>query len=437
MLDAIRENTLDNGLKIISCKKTDTPVISIQIWYKTGSRNESKGIFGISHFLEHMMFRGSKNVGSEEHARRINDIGGHCNAFTSEDITSYTNSVPKEHLTMVLELEADRMQQLVFNQNLIETERKVIIEEYYTYMNNPLAQAFLEFRNIFFYNHPYQVSPLGKLVDIQAITAQDLEQYHHDYYSPDNATIVVVGDFNQTETLVDQISNYFSQIKTRISSKENQNTSFTLENKSNWMMRKVDFDVPIVLTGYPAPSSSSDDVLAMEIAQMIISQGETSRLHKELVRNQSIAVVAGGINHSLKYAGLSLFFASFTPDTSHKKVAAALNTQIEQIRNSGINIQELNKAKNMTLTNRTFELYSAEHICYRLGYSEIVDGNYRTWVKKLEDLQKLELSTLGDIIQKYWKDEYRHSLFLKPKKVNPLLFGFGLFRRLFSKAQYF
>jgi creatinine amidohydrolase/Fe(II)-dependent formamide hydrolase-like protein len=139
------EMTLGNGMKIIALKKSGAPIVSVQLWYKTGSSSEAEGIRGISHFIEHCMFRGSRRFGSEEHARRINDAGGHCNAFTAEDVTAYVNSVPRDSLEMVLDMEADRMDGLLFDPQLFETERKVIVEEYHTYMNTPVAKAFLEF----------------------------------------------------------------------------------------------------------------------------------------------------------------------------------------------------------------------------------------------------------------------------------------------------
>ena len=150
LLDGIVEKTLGNGMKIIALKKSGAPIVSVQLWYKTGSSSEAEGIRGISHFIEHCMFRGSRRFGSEEHARRINDAGGHCNAFTAEDVTAYVNSVPRDSLEMVLDMEADRMDGLLFDPRLFETERKVIVEEYHTYMNNPVAKAFLEFRSEFY-----------------------------------------------------------------------------------------------------------------------------------------------------------------------------------------------------------------------------------------------------------------------------------------------
>jgi zinc protease len=209
------------------------------------------------------------------------------------------------------------------------------------------------------------------------------------------------------------------------------NANSILENV--WMKRRVDFDVPFLILGYPAPSSSDSDALPLEILQMIMSQGETSRLHREIVRRQSIAVMAGGINQSLKWSGMSLFFAMFTPDISVRRLENAIKAQIETIKNDGISQEEVEKIKNSTLTNRVFELYSAEQICNRLGYSETVEGDYKGWVKRLDALDHLDREALVESAKKYWDESMRHTLFLQPKRTKPVYFIAGLARRLFGR----
>lgn len=429
LLHGILEKTLKNGLKVICLRKADAPIVSIQVWYKTGSVYETDGIRGISHFLEHMMFRGSENVDSEEHARRINDIGGHCNAFTAEDITAYINSVPRESFEMVLELEADRMDGLTFRSELFETERKVIIEEFHTYMNNPVAKAFLEFRQEFFKGHPYSTSPLGTMQDISSFTIDQCRNYYKRWYSPENAVLVIVGDFDE-ETAFGKAEQYFgSKLSSNSQAQEKFSNSFEMKNNSHRMKRIVDFDVPMLIIGYPAPPSRHEDAVALEILQLVISGGESSRLHREVVRKESVAVMAGGMNHLLKKAGMSMFFAAFTPDVSVGKVEKSLLAQIELLKNSGVTDDEMEKVKNATLTNRTFELYSAENICNRIGYSECIEGDYRMWVERLDALKRLDRERLVNVARTYWDDSRRHILHLQPKRTNPLLFLGGVIRR--------
>ncbi len=434
LLKQIVEQTLPNGLKVICLRKTGSPVISAQLWYKTGSFYEKDGIRGISHFLEHMMFRGSLKFGPEEHSHRINDVGGHCNAFTTEDVTVYMNSVPRDFLDMVLEMEADRMDGLVLDPKTFETERSVIIEEYHTYMNNPVAKSFLEFRYEFFRNHPYATGPLGKLEDLKSLTVDDCRSYYRKWYSPDNAVLVMVGDFDQ-ESIFEKVGKYFLEKKPGGLQKSGPDETPVALTNAPWMKRKVEFDVPMLILGYPAPSSSHEDAVALEILQLVISGGESSRLHREVVRKESVAVMAGGINHMLKRAGMSMFFAAFTPDINPLKVEKSLQAQIHRIKTSGITAQEMEKVRNSTLTNRTFELYSAENICQRLGFSECIEGDYRLWVERLEFLKNLEMDKLVDVARQYWDDAKKRVLYLQPRRTNPLLYLGGIFRRLFRSRK--
>ncbi|MBD3344986.1 MAG: hypothetical protein GF401_07985 [Chitinivibrionales bacterium] len=435
MLENISERILDNGLKVICLQKTDAPLVAVQLWYKTGSVNERDGIRGISHFIEHMMFRGSENVAPEEHARRINDVGGHCNAFTAEDMTAYINSVPADHLEMVLDLEADRMRSLTLDTAILETERKVLVEEYHTYMNNPVMKAFLEFRGELFKGHPYAISSLGSLQDIQTITSEDCRDYYDKWYSPANAVCIVVGDFESEDHvfgLVDKKLGVFESSSRGANLEQKDIPEVQIGQGPFAMKHRVDFDVPLFIIGYPAPKSSDKDALPLEMLQLIVSHGESSRLYREMVRKRSLAVMAGGINHFLRLSGMSLFFAAFTPDVSVKRIEEALNEQIENAKRGAVTALEVEKVKNGTLTNRIFELYSAENICQRIGFSEAIEGDYRLWVERLEALENLTVERLIEVAEKYWDIKNRYSLYLQPKKVNPLLYVAGFARRLFQ-----
>lgn len=437
LLDAITERTLSNGLKIIALHKPGVPVVATQLWYKIGSIGEHDGIRGISHVLEHMMFRGSAHFKSEEHSRRINEVGGHCNAFTTEDMTVYANSVPVDSCELVFELEADRMRALTLDPALFETERRVIIEEYHLSMNNPVAKAFLEFRQEFFANHPYSISPIGVISDLQTMTVAQCREYYETWYRPDNAVLTVVGDVT-ADDVFGFAEKYFGDI-----GRGNQVPGLCLpsikehrhEPGVNRMKRIVDFDVPLLIVGYPAPPSSHEDAVALEILQLVTAGGESSRLHREVVRNKSAAVMAGGMNHLLKHAGMSMFLAAFTPDISVARVEKAVEEVISGIRNYGISSEEMDKVKNTTLTSRTFELYNAENICHRLGYSECIEGDYRLWVERLEALKQLDKQRLIEIARTYWDDTRRHVLHLQPRKTNPLLYVAGFLRHFTRKRE--
>ncbi len=437
LLDTIVETVLDNGLKVIALRKRGASIITTQLWYRTGSIFEFDGIRGISHVVEHMMFRGSSKVASEEHARKIDGVGGHCNAFTTEDATVYTDSVPGEFCEMVFELEADRMDRLTLDHSLFETERKVIIEEYHRNMNNPVGKAFLEFRQEFFRDHPYSTSPLGAISDLETMTVHQCREYYERWYRPDNAVLVAVGDID-TGKISAWARKYFGRKKARQFPGKvllPEIKEHVRDPSTHRMKRVVEFDVPLLIIGYPAPASPHEDAVALEILQLVISGGESSRLHREVVRRQSAAVMVGGMNHLLQHAGMSMFFAAFTPDIPAKRVEKALGEQIELVRTNGISVDEMEKVRNTTLTSRTFELYTTENIAHRIGFSECVEGDYRQWVRRLESLKKLDINKLVEVAGRYWSDTHRHVLHLQPRKTNPLLYCAGFLRRLSGKTR--
>ena len=335
---------------------------------------------------------------------------------------------------MVLSLEADRMQNLAITQEILDTERKVIIEEFQGNMNQPLTKALLEFRTVFYKDHPYSISPLGTLDDIKSITVDNCLEYYHTWYTPANAVAVIVGDFESRDKVIDGVNKTLGAIpRGQPAAANSGNGPPAVLHQKTWLRRRVEFDVPFLLVGYPAPASSDMSALHLEILQLIISQGETSRMHREIVRRQSTAVMVGGINQCLKWSGMSLFLAVFTPDVSVKRVEKAIVEQIDSVKKQGVTSQEMDKIKNATLTNRVFEMYCAEQICQRLGYSETVDGDFRLWVKRLEALTGLNKDILLDTAKKYWNESSRYTLYLQPKKVKPLYYFAGMFRRLFLK----
>lgn len=418
-------------MKVICLRKQDAPVVAMQVWYRTGSVNESEGQKGISHIVEHMMFRGSGKVEPEEHAHRINEVGGHCNAFTGEDVTAFVNAVPRDFFPQVLELEADRMRGLRFDPGILDTERKVIIEEYHGYMNNPVTKAFLEFRKRLFGNHPYALSPLGTLEDIQSVTAGDCRRYFGQWYRPSNAVCVIVGDFEREDVAIDLVANTLGRIENPSEAIPKVNDELPSQGSDlRRMEQKIDFDVPLLVFGYPGPSSSNPDALSLEILQMILSQGQTGRLHRRLVRDRAVAVMSGGMNHFIRLTGMTLFFAIYTPDISRTKVERALAEEILALGKGGIDPRELEKVRNASLTNRAFELSSSEQLCQRIGYAELVEGDFRNWVQRLELLEKITVDKVIDVASRYWNDAERYTLALSPQKVPLMLYLAGLVRRM-------
>jgi predicted Zn-dependent peptidase len=303
-------------------------------------------------------------------------------------------------------------------------------------MNNPVAKAFLEFRKEFYGRHPYAISPLGLIEDIETVTVDKCRDYYRRHYAPDNAVMVVVGDVKK-DAIFESAARHFGGKPRRQSVPLSVDAGIRREESARRMKRKVEFDVPILVTGYPAPPSSHEDAVALEILQLVTAGGETSRINREVVRKKSVAVMAGGMNHLLKLSGMSMFFAAFTPDVGAARVEKAIDREINRIKKDGITREEMEKVRNTTLTNRTFELYSADNICQRIGFSEVIEGDYRLWVGRLEQLKNLTTERLAQVANRWWDDAKKHVLFLQPRRSNPVLLIAGLGRRVMRFADRF
>ncbi len=429
----INHKILSNGLELLWLRMSEAPVVAVQVWYRAGSSCESENKRGIAHIVEHMMFRGSARFASEEHTRRIANIGGHCNAFTAEDAAAYINAVPAENLELLLELEADRMHGLASDKETFETERKVIVEEYHQYMNNPVGRSFLEYRSIFFDKTPYQVSPLGRIENIMSVTHEDILAYHSAHYSPANAVLAIAGDIPPDDEFLDKVAKHFASIPagTALST---ATSAFVLNKpEQNLIHRRITFDVPILLAGYAAPSASHPDTMALDVAGMVLTHGETSRLNREIVRKKQIAIMAGGTNNFLRHAGMTMFFAIHTPDVSGKKMLDALASEVEHLA-GGVSEEEIDKTRLAALTSRLFDTGSAELVCQSIARAHVIDGDYSAWFRRLERLAALDAKAVADAAARWWNPQNRFVLQLEPERMNIPAYFMGLARRFIPRG---
>jgi zinc protease len=436
MLETIRSFALLNGLTLLCLHKRSAPVVAMEVWYPTGSAHDPAGKRGLSHILEHMMFRGSANVPPEAHAKRVAAVGGHANAFTAEDATAYVNAVPREHLDTVLELEADRMFSLLLKPDLFEIERKVIIEEYHTYMNNPVAKAMLEFRREFYGSHPYAVGPLGTLDEINSVTTEDCREYHQSRYAPRSAAVVVVGDFGSEEYLNERVSHWFGRDCQRQDPTASALPEIASVRQPMAMERRVEFDVPIQIHGYAAPAVAHPDTVALDVLMQILGQGESSRLTQALVHRAGAAVAVGGANQFLRGSGMSMLFALYTPDTSAGRIRDLLLSEVNRVRRDGVSESELNKAKNQSLAAHVFDSYSAEHLCHRLGLAHTIEGGAERWLERLKALEQLSVEQVTEAARSYWSPDSVSVLTLKPRRIRPMLVVAGLARRVANRLKF-
>jgi zinc protease len=392
--DGVLATTLDNGLRVLLLEDRRSPIVSVQVWYRVGSRNESRGATGIAHLLEHMMFKGTAKYGPRQFAQLVEQNGGQDNAFTTTDVTSYYVNIAADRIDLVLDLESDRMPNLVLDAKSIDSEREVVIEERRTRTeDDPGGFLGEEVSAIAFKAHPYGSPIIGWMDDIKRVTPEEIRAFYRTYYVPNNALLVAVGDFKGPE-LVDKIKRTFG----RIPRGSDPPPVLAVEPPQNGERRVVvskrEARLPIVYMGYHVPNHKSTDAPALEMLSMILSGGRTSRLYRDLVYDRQLALDAGG-----DYSYLSLdpylfwFWATPMPgktaDTLEKELVAAM----EKLKNEPVSDVELQRAKNQIEAAFVFQDDSVHRRASLLARFELT-GGYRT---KEQYLQKIRGVTAADI----------------------------------------
>ncbi|HID32906.1 MAG TPA: insulinase family protein, partial [bacterium (Candidatus Stahlbacteria)] len=309
----ITEFTLENGLKVIVYEDHSTPVVSAQIWYRTGSYNDPLGKSGLSHFLEHMSFKGTERYGPKDYDRIIQENGGEENAFTSHHYIAYFANLSKDRYELELDLEADRMVNLRLDSSEMERERMVVLEELRLGENDPFELLWTQVRAIGFNHSPYQNPIIGWEKDVEGINRRDMVSYYQRYFNPANAVLVIAGDVDPVKAK-ETAERYFGRIKGR------KVTQDSIIEPKPIGERRVEIERglknPIIMLGYHTPSVRNPDYYPLEIAFSILGRGPLSRLYKNLVYEKRLATRVGVYYDDNRYPGLSNFYAYVAPGVS-------------------------------------------------------------------------------------------------------------------------
>jgi zinc protease len=344
--DKVEEHKLANGLTVLLLKESRAPLISVQLWYKVGSRNEHLGKTGISHLTEHLMFRGTAKWGSKVFSRLVQKSGGTDNAFTGRDYTAYFQSGPKTELRRWLEMEADRMQGLNVSQEGFDTERKVVLEERRLRTDDdPISFLLEEVRAAAFKAHPYQWPIIGWFNDIESISRDDFLSHYRTYYQPNNATLVVVGDIDPKETLA-LIEATYGAIPAGKAP-----PPVTAQEPKQYGERRVvvyrEAQFPFLVMGYHVPNWENPDSYVLELTVRLLSKGRSSRIYHRVVYKDKLALEAGS-DYDLDTANPSLFmlYGQPMPGKTVGQLESAFETEIKRLQTELVSERELQKAKN-------------------------------------------------------------------------------------------
>ncbi|MBP8119281.1 MAG: insulinase family protein, partial [Shewanella sp.] len=371
----IKSFTLDNGMKIMVLEDASIPNANMYLFWKVGSRNEVPGITGISHFFEHMMFNGSKKYGPKMFDRTMEAAGGANNAYTTEDMTVYTDWFPANALETMFDLEADRIANLDINQAMVDSERGVVQSERSTGLENSNWNALEgEIKGVAFLAHPYSWSVIGHESDIAAWSLEDLVQYHKTYYAPNNAVVVIAGDVKlaQVKALADK---YFAPIPAQTPPKAIRTVEPEQKGERRTFVQKASVSTPNVMLAYHIPAATHADFYALDLLSSILSQGNSSRLYQSLVDKQ-VALEAQTYMPMSVDPNLFYVMGVATPEVKASTLEHALIEQIDAIAAQGITQQELDKVKNIKLMDFYRSMETINGKANTIGTYEMYFGSY-------------------------------------------------------------
>jgi zinc protease len=414
----VRKTRLKNGLTVITKQVQTAPVVSVQVWYKVGTRNEKLGVNGIAHQLEHMMFKGTKSR-PVQFGKLFSALGSDSNAFTSHDQTVYYGTAERDKLKALLILEADRMQNAVINTEQLNSEKRVVISELKGYENSPEYRLNKVVMRAAFPNHPYGLPVGGTEEDVENFTIEQVKQYYENFYSPDNAVLVIVGDIETNKT-IEAVKEIFGKIPA------NKNTKLkdrVVENNFNNFSKDVSISEPIVLKQpgsallyqavYPLPSAKHQDIPALDVMDYILAEGRNSRLYQALVNSGKASDVSASVI-SLQDGGWYELLVTANSVSNLSEIKSIINREISNFANLEITAEELSRAKAQLEASVILSNRDITSLAMQLGNDETTTGDYNYTDRYLAAIQQITIQDVQRVAQKYLKQQRQTVGFFEP-----------------------
>lgn len=391
---------LDNGLKILLLEDHDIPNVALYTFYRVGSRNERPGLTGVSHFIEHMMFNGTKKLGPGEFDRKMEFAGGSNNASTGQDRTGYTDWFPAPALESMIEMEADRMQGLLLDPKVLESERGVVTSERRMGVENNNDSILSEnVRATAIMAHPYHWDVIGWMSDIQSWKRDDIMNYYRTYYSPNNAVLVAVGDFDTAKAL-ELIKKYFSGIPAGPPPPAVATVEPPQMGPKSVLVRK-EAQAPSFEMVFHAPNCTSADFYPLSILDLVLMNGQSSRLYRRLVRDEQLAIsVGGGINGTID-PDLFTISVKPRPGADLGKIEAVIEEELSKVKTTGITEQEYQKALNMIRSQFYFGLQTISGKAGRIAEAEILYGSFESLFTQMDRYAAVKREQIPEATKKY------------------------------------
>ena len=410
-----KDRTLPNGLRVLSAVDRSSPTVAIQVWYHVGSKDDPQRRSGFAHLFEHIMFKSTKNMKSEMLDRLTEDVGGFNNAFTADDVTVYYEVVPSNYLETLMWAEADRLSGLNVDDPNFKSERDVVKEEY---RQGVLAPPYGMFEYLLqeksFKEHPYKRPGIGSIEDLDAATLNDVQEFHTTYYRPDNATFVIVGDFDQQQ-LDAWVDKYLKPIAKpdrplpRVQIKEPARTA---------EVRLTEYgknDLPAVGLTYVIPRQADADSDALRIADAILSAGESSRLYHALVYDQQLAAEVNSSADLREDVSLFVLTAILSEGKKIEDAEKSLLAEIKKLQDTPVSAAELEKAKNQLITDQLRQRETSNGKALALGEAAVLLGDAARVNTDLSRLQAVTAADVQRVMKKYFAAANRFVLYYLPE----------------------
>lgn len=409
------DRTLPNGLRVLSAPDHASPTVAIQVWYHVGSKDDPDKRSGFAHLFEHIMFKSTKNMKSEMMDRLTEDVGGFNNAFTADDVTVYFEVVPSNYLETLIWAEADRLSGLNVDEANFKSERDVVKEEFRQSVLAPPYGRFLYLlQEKSFVEHPYKRPGIGSIEDLDAASLKDVQDFHSTFYRPDNATLVVVGDFDpkQLDTWIDK---YFASIakpdrplpRVQVKEPPRKGESRVTEYGSN--------DLPAVGLTYLTPRQADPDSTVLRVADALLSMGESSRLYNALVYTQQLAAEVDATADLLEDVSLFYITAILSEGKKPEDVEKSLLAEIKKLQDGPVSAAELDKAKNQIITDQLRERETSNGKAQALGEAAVLLGDPNRVNTDLDKLQAVTAADVQRVMKKYFTDANRLVLYYLPE----------------------
>jgi len=412
-LPTYHSKTLDNGLQIVVIPmKNDSNVITTDIFYKVGSRNEVMGKSGIAHMLEHLNFKSTKNLEAGEFDKIVKSKGAVNNAATSFDYTHYYIKSSSKNIETSVGLFAELMENLNLKDEEFQVERKVVAEERRVRTDNPpIGYLYFRLFNTHYVAHPYHWTPIGFMNDIQTWTIDDIREFHSKYYQPNNAILIVTGDINETEVFK-VAKEKFGKIKNHIEIAPLKVAEPKRDGSIRQIIHKENNTVDTIAIAYPIPNYEHEDQVVLSAISEILSGGKSSRLHREIVDKKQMANTVYGYNMELTDDGIFLFMAMANPDVKIEDLEKEIHKEIDKLKSGLVTQEELEKVKIGTKADFIYSLEDSASVNSLFG-SYLVRGNLEPLLKYEENLAKITPELVKKIANKYFNDDFSTTLILK------------------------